>query len=613
MVSCGARARLHREVQESTCKVTNKVHRVPDQRGPRDFYHKFRGWLIFLGILAGYALAIIPTLGHLGVGWDEATDFAIAEAYQTPGGMFRGVASDLTQTRLPMFTVAIVFRLLGTSNLILARLTTVLVGGLTLLGLFIFGKQRFTPGTGLLAAGLLAINPFFLSFARLAFTESDLYVACALIWLLVAISHLEIRPSLGWAALSGLLLGLAISSKAIALALVPVVCAAFIWSQMRLQVSGVQSQIRDLSQLPLLSIALWSGWTILMTIVGVIVSRQLNSGSYPGILHLLNYIVVCLAWLITLVRAARNRNSSSHPVALAALLAGISLLTFVIIPPEHLVNSGVIGSLISRADREITFSPEFVVELAALHTFIIFLKSTPVLGLGLLTAFVISLAQWRRPELTTSLMIVAAYLAILLILPLGQTFYTIPLLPIFSLLAADQLLRLWSKHRKILLALVTLGVLWWGVEMKGSYPDYHLNGYQWLGARPFFGRSSLGYRSIVYVPLDGVQQAMVWLNTHAKAGQMALLYAGPRYIIDTLAPDPAYAIIYGPESNLNSRPDYVVVHIGSVIRQGEGRDTPQENIFEYPFDYAVLQHEYEKVFSVRRAFNLEMASVWRRK
>jgi hypothetical protein len=248
-----------------------------------------------------------------------------------------------------------------------------------------------------------------------------------------------------------------------------------------------------------------------------------------------------------------------------------------------------------------------------LHIFIIFLRSTPVLGLGLLAAFVISLPQWRRPELTTSLMVVAAYLATLLILPLGQTFYTIPLLPILSLLAAVQLLHLWSKRRQIALALVTVGLIWWGVEMSGSYPDYHLNGYQWLGARPFLGRSSLGYRSIVYVPLDGVQQAMGWLNTHARAGQRALLYAAPPFIIETLAPDPAYAIVYGSENTLDSKPDYVVVHIGSIIRQGEGRDTPQGNIFEYPFDRAVLQREYEKVFCVRRAFHLEMASIWARK
>lgn len=111
------------------------------QRSPRDFSYKSGGWLIFLGILAGYALFIIPTINRLGIGWDEATDLVIADAYQTPRGMFLGVPWDLSQTRLPMFAVALMFRLLGTSNLITARLTTVLVGGLTLLGLFVMGNS----------------------------------------------------------------------------------------------------------------------------------------------------------------------------------------------------------------------------------------------------------------------------------------------------------------------------------------------------------------------------------------------------------------------------------------------------------------------------------------
>jgi hypothetical protein len=593
--------------------VTIQVSSLPHQRGPRDFFNGSRGWLIFLGILSFYALAILPTLDRLGIGWDEATDFVIAEAYQTLRGMFLGLSWDLSQTRLPMFTVAVVFRLFGTTNLMLARLTTVVLGGLTLLGLFVLGRKRFTLATGLVAAGLLAINPFFLSFARLAFTESDIYVACTLIWLLVALTYLEARPSLGWAMLSGLLLSLVISSKATALLLVPVVCAGFVWSQMRLQVSTVQPRFHNLDYLPSRSIALWSGWTILITMAGVFVSRQLNAGSYGRILHLANYGIVCIAWLTTLVWAARNRNSTSHPVALAAFLAGICLLTFVIIPPEHLTNSGIISSLISRADEEMTFSPGFVLELAALHTFILFLKSTPVLGLGLLAALLASLAQWRRPELATPLMLAIAYLATLLALPLAQTFYTVPLLPILSLLAADQLLRLWSKRREISLALIAVGLIWWGVEMKVSYPDYHLNGYQWLGARPFFGRSSIGYRSIVYIPLDGVQQAMVWLNSHAGHGQIVLLYAAPWYIIETLAPDPVYMPINGFTGSLDSKPDFVVIHIGSTIRQGEGSDTPGENIFEYPFDYRILQHEYEKVFSVQRAFRIEMASIWKRK
>ena len=175
---------------------------------------KSQARLIFLGILACYALLIVPTVGRLGIGWDEATDLVIARAYQTPWGMLFGLSWDVSQTRMPMFIAALVFKLSGVTSLILARYTTVLVGGLTLWGIYVYGRERFTLATGLLAAALLAINPFFLTFARLAFTESDMYVACALVWVLVVLRRLEAKPILGWALLSAILLSFAISSKA---------------------------------------------------------------------------------------------------------------------------------------------------------------------------------------------------------------------------------------------------------------------------------------------------------------------------------------------------------------------------------------------------------------
>ena len=576
-------------------------------------YRKPNLWLVFLGILGCYALLTVPALDRMGIGWDEATDLGIAQAYATPRGLLLGTSSDPSQTRLPMFIGALVFQLFGTTNLLLARLTTIFVGGLTLLGICVYGKNYFTPATGLLAAGLLAINPFFLSFSRMAFTESDVYLACTLTWLMVVLSRFQHQPSLGWAVLSGVFLGLAISSKATALAIIPGACAAFLLSQIYLRKLATTSDRKSANPVQSRYVWPWSAWTIFAILAGVLISQQVDAGAYPKRLHLLNYGLICLAWLIVLGWAWRNRNSTAHPLALAALMTGIGVLTFVIFPPEHLANSNIIRELISRAGQEMTFHPGFRLELAAFHIFTIFFKSTPILGFGLLAGFVFSLAQWRRRELSLPLILGALYLFTLLFLPLGQTFYTIPLLPIFSLLAADQLLRLRSQRKMISLALILLGLIWWAVEVKLCYPDYHLNGYQWLGARPFFGRSSIGYRSIVYVPSDGVQQAMEWLNDHAKAGEIAQVYGAPRHIVEMIAPDPAYQVIDGLQGNYIQKPDYVVIHVESMIWQGEGSDNPQGSIFRYPFDPEVLHEEYEQVLVIRRAFDLEVASVWKRK
>jgi hypothetical protein len=548
----------------------------------------------------------------LGIGWDEATDLAIAQAYQTPRGMLLGHPWDPSQTRLPMFTVALVFRLFGSSSLLLARTTSVLVGGLTLLGIFLYGKNRLNPATGLLAAGLLAINPYFISFARMAFTESDVYLACTLTWLLIAISRLQKNLTIGNALLSGLLLGLSISAKATAIIIIPALFVAIFLPYVTHKKDNV-SGMDKVNSVSLPSLLFWAGCAIVASITGLIVSRILDVGNHPLLLRLINYSLVWLTWLIILGWTVRLRNHFAHPAALLVFIVAFGILSFVVFPPEHLINSGIINRLLSRIENEMTFSIAFVIKLAMTHLFILLLKSTPVLGLGLLAGFVVSLTHWRRSELLLPILFVLTYVFGILLLPLIQPFYLIPILPILSLLLADQLRRWYSQGRKLTIALIILGLGWWGVEMKQSYPDYHLNGYQWLGARPFFGRSSIGYRSIVYVPADGVQQAMEWLNVHAESEQVAQLYIGPWHIVNSIAPDPIYKISDGREERLDIMPDFVVIHIGETIWQGVGNDTPQENIFRYPFNLDILHNDYEQVFSVRRAFDLEMASIWARK
>ena len=55
------------------------------------------------------------------------------------------------------------------------------------------------------------------------------------------------------------------------------------------------------------------------------------------------------------------------------------------------------------------------------------------------------------------------------------------------------------------------------------------------------------------------------------------------------------------------------MHINAILQQGHGKDTPEGEIINYPFDQEVLKREYKQVFAVRRAFDLEVASVWRRR
>lgn len=570
-------------------------------------------WLPFLGVVMIYLLLLVPTISYQGLAWDEEIDLRIARAYLTNRGIFFGSPLDLSQTRLPMFLVGLVYRLFGVSDLVTARGVSVVMGGFTLLGVYIYGQTHFRRGAGLLAAVLLAVSPFFLSFARVAFTESDVYLACALIWLLVAVTRLQEKPTVGHAAIAGLALAFSISSKATSVVIIPAIWIALYASQVAARRDETAVPTPGSHPVTTASLLFWTGWAVFVLCVGVYSGIRWSISTYPTMIRLLHYGPVFLGWLILFIWVFRFRNHSASRIPLAFLLTGIGLLTFLIFPPEHLTNSGIIPSLFLRAGNEMSFSASFVAEIVALHSLSIIFKSTPLIGIGLLLGLFLSILQWRRVGLLP-LLILLSYTAGLMILPLTQTFYSIPLLPILSLLTAYQFTELWVHRRRIAYVLGFLTTVLWGLEIAQCYPDYQLNGYQWVGQRVLAGRSSIGYRSVVVTSADGVQQAIEWLNANAEPGQVAQLYVGPWHIVRYVAPDPAYKMTNGFEDSLRSQPDYVVVHINELLLEANDRDdTPQGGVISYPFDRVLLTREYEKAFAVSRAFGIEMASVWKRK
>ena len=262
-------------------------------------------WLWFLAVLALYAVLLLPTLTRQGISWDEQTDLSITHAYLVrPDGWLKGSNIDPSQTRLPMASVALAYGLLGVSDLTTARMVSALVGALTLLGVFVYGKARFGSFQAVLACALLAASPFFLSFARVAFTETDIYLACAFIWLLICLARFDEWPGFARAAQVGLLLGLALSAKFTSLAVLP---------------------------------AVWYA-----------VSRAGKHG-----------------------QAAPRR--AAWPL-LAGFMTLLALVTFLLVPPEHLANPNILRSLLWRAENEMSFDLGFMLELAALHVLSILLN-----------------------------------------------------------------------------------------------------------------------------------------------------------------------------------------------------------------------------------------------
>jgi hypothetical protein len=187
----------------------------------------------------------------------------------------------------------------------------------------------------------------------------------------------------------------------------------------------------------------------------------------------------------------------------------------------------------------------------------------------------------------------------------------IPLLPMLVLLGADQGVRLYARHRAVAVGTAILVTIWLVMELALCYPDYNLNGYQWVGARTLFGRPSIGYRSVVQTPSDGVEQSVVWLCKNVRAQERVVVYAYPWHIVRAACPKPRFLISPGRPLSVRTNPDYVMVHINTQIRQSWAGNPRGEEVYWEPYDADWLESHFTKVFEVSRRFGIEMANVWR--
>jgi 4-amino-4-deoxy-L-arabinose transferase-like glycosyltransferase len=257
--------------------------------------------------------------------------------------------------------VALVYALTGRDDLLTARLVSAFLGALTIVGVYLFCKRECGAKRGLLAAAILATSPFFLSFARVAFTETDVYVACVLAWLLVGVSHLRGKRTVGSAGIVAVLLGLAVSAKFTAVFLFPALLFhALTWPQPESALEYVRW--RDLFSVGVPVVIMfalaWIGW---------------NDASFgaaaesDGSVAVAHYLLTVIWWGALLAWVVRRYDRTAPPLLLAVLVILIALSTFVMIPPVHLTNPDIVNSLLGRFNNEMGWDLGFTIEASGLH------------------------------------------------------------------------------------------------------------------------------------------------------------------------------------------------------------------------------------------------------
>jgi len=560
-----------------------------------------------------YAILVLPTLNHLGIGWDEQTDLGVARSYsEEPGGWLIGSDVDPINVRLPMAASALWFEIFA-PELEAARMLACILGAFTLVAIMAFCRRELDARKAFAAGLLLATSPYFLAYSKSAFSDGDAFITCAVATLLVCLAGLRKERSLGWGAVTAVALGAALASKISAVATIPAIAVALL-----LPASDEPAPQETLSRrtwttlvtlLALLYVSVFGGWEI---------GKRLSSGPYEeaGTVFLaVHASLVISLWIAALVVAWLHRSESLRRGRLTAFVLALGGMTFFALPPLHTTNPDIFNNLIGAFLFSNVESPAmFAFEAAALHVAVIAIKPSLMIGVAAWIGVGVAAVRVRaRPELRLPLLFVACYLLFLLRLPWAQTFYMLPVFPLLAILLADMAVEFFDRRRTAAVTLAVLASVLLAIDLARCYPDYHLNGYQWVGARVWSGRPTIGARSVVQIPTDGAEQALQWIDAHAEAGDIVVTFVRPWHIIAATIPRPDYTLVNGlDDPDAIARGDYVVTTLGAEIRHGYGMDDPAE-VWAFPYDRERLERDFTRVHSVMRAFDLEAAAVWQRK
>ncbi len=568
-----------------------------------------------------YMLLILPTISEHGVSFDERVDLSIAETYATEHfGWLRGVDLDSINVRLPMYVSGIVFKLSDGNPLFWSRAISSLLGVVTLIAVYLFCAKQFNRAVGVGACFILATSPYYLAFSKVAMTESDIYITCTTAWLLLFVVALRETASVKWVAATGICLGLALASKASASALVLATIVTLLLPNtkgQRDEMSDAVTTSRLFHYVILITatlVVIAAGWLYMGR--GTIEEIPLAYGQLSNRRVLAHYLAALLPWLTVLWIAYRDRNQSMNKWMQVAVVPGIAVTTFLLIPPVHTTNPAIFAALVQQViDSNSSFSWTFAGEAFVFHALVVFFKPSIIVGALVWITFISASWQSRyRPELRIPLLFFVSYFSFLVLkMTWAQTYYMMTMFPIIALLMADQLYVLWNRYRVTALVTVTGAAVSVVVDIVLTHPDYHLNGYQWLGARYLAGRSTIGYRGIVHTPSDGLKQMLCWSVENIPVSERVVYYIEDEHILRPFMKE--YPILmkngFNPSTTIDEA-NYVLVHINSTLDEGRKNDNPSGSVFKYNYDIDKLHQDFRKVFSLKRAFGIEVAAIWYR-
>ncbi len=473
---------------------------------------------------------------------------------------------------------------------------------------------------GVLAAVLLAFSPYFLSFARIAMTEGDVFVACFMTLALWAFVALGRRPSsVRWLACA-VFTALAVGAKLHAVSFVLIYGVLSRSFPTRPTVDRAMPKTHRLVR------------HLLIAGVGLILLAALPGAMAAGKLVLTpetarrvataGWAALLAVWIVIVVLILRKRLWPARGWGACVVTIALAAVTFFVLMPVHLIRPEIAREVLRRGLRWDGAVPmAHLADHLRLYSGIVLIKLT--VPLGIVTAAALLFAIFRAPQdprWRLPVVAVVVHVAGLCLLPLRQTFYLMAVYPLIMAITAafvvhaGRWLRAWDRRAAAAWSvLVGVMLLHLFVAAGRIHPDYHLYGYAEVGDR-WLGAESRGYRNLIQTPSDGVESLIRWCNRHVRTGDRVVSFLWEDHIIDRLLPtNPPYVFIRrGLSTDTDRIPpppsirgaDYVLVHINNRLGYGDrAPDAPPDDL---------LASSFKPVYTFRRA-DLDIAWVYGRR
>ncbi|UCD29297.1 MAG: glycosyltransferase family 39 protein, partial [Planctomycetota bacterium] len=427
-----------------------------------------------------------------------------------------------------------------------ARLVGIIAGAATIILTFYAGRHWFSSSVGFLAAGFLAISPYFIGCSRFALTESDAFCPLTVLLMLLAFDTYLRRRDSKHLVIFSLTFGLALAAKFYIILIAPalVICDLLYHRfELQPQAAFVSKELWNYDPKQHRATMYWALSAALLIFLAIS-ATQLRLVNMAIGLWAVGLVILLFGLRELTARIPGQRwyiqPATNWPPLLGwiviLLLAGSICMTFF---PEHVIQRQVPRAFYRCLIRQGHVLPMVrFIDPARLYIGIILFKIGLPLGLLSIAALVWAWVRSRRDAILRLLMaVVGLYVLLLLTLPLRQTFYLMAIYPLLMLILAVFIVRAaialagWYRSQSAWIAFVITACLWtlWG-DFR-VYPEFGLYGYEIVGNR-WLGAESQGYRNLIQVTNDGTEDALAWCVENVPSGGRVVSYLWDDHVID---------------------------------------------------------------------------------